>query len=255
LKRVYIHTEYLHSPHTMRTISRIRINEHDSAEELSSYTEPDSPLVKRESSPYYPTGKFKDQKAESEKNGKPSLPPIALVLMQFGLDTDAATDAHPSSDVLNMSDFPPILEAGTKPIPWERKSGDRKRKLRGEGKACFNLVDSIVILCYTDADTSNKENILELSSSSDAESYPVAIPLCMTPPPGLMSPLPIKRKASTDSISSDGEERKDRKKRAKVIVSIALNPALMSTHQHPAPTFSPPWRMGGCEHIRGQTSI
>jgi len=56
-------------------------------------------------------------------------------LTQFGLDTNAVTEAHPSSDILNMSDFPPIHEAGTQAIHWEHKSGDRKRKLRGEGMA------------------------------------------------------------------------------------------------------------------------
>ena len=61
--------------------------------------------------------------------------------MQFGLDTNAATEAHSSSDndgssdILNVSDLPPVLETDAKKIIWERKSGDRKRQLHGEGIA------------------------------------------------------------------------------------------------------------------------
>ncbi|KAF8345263.1 hypothetical protein F5887DRAFT_220445 [Amanita rubescens] len=209
LKRVYIHAQYLHSSHTMRTVTRIW-NEHDSPEEQSSYTESDSPLIKRESSPWYPTSGFKDQKAASKN------------------DTNAATEAHPSSDILDVSDFPPIIEAGTKAIPWEQKSGDRKRKLRGEGKAYF-LAHTVIILYYTDGDTSNKENVVELTSSSDAESFPLAVALNSSPPPGLMSPLPILKRKASASISLDGEERKDRNKRLRpIVVSRALHLALMS---------------------------
>ena len=70
--------------------------------------------------------------------------------MQFGLDTNAATEAHSSSDndgssdILNVSDFPPVLETDAKKIIWERKSGDRKRQLRGEGIAWFPIHTIII---------------------------------------------------------------------------------------------------------------
>ena len=70
--------------------------------------------------------------------------------MQFGLDTNAATEAHSSSDndgssdILNVSDFPPVLERDAKKIIWECKSRDRKRQLRGEGIACFPIHTIII---------------------------------------------------------------------------------------------------------------
>ncbi len=83
-KSIYTDSTCLQT-HTMRTTSRIRINEHDSAEELSSYTESDSPIIekespviKRESSPWFPPSKIMDEKVESKKKGERSLPLIIL---------------------------------------------------------------------------------------------------------------------------------------------------------------------------------
>jgi hypothetical protein len=62
----------------------IRINEHDSKEELSSYSDhlSDTALPKEESSPWYPTGKLKNQNATStmEEKGKDLLPIVLSCL-------------------------------------------------------------------------------------------------------------------------------------------------------------------------------
>ena len=192
----------------MWTASCIQKNEHNSTEELSTYMDylSNSPLPKEELSPL-PT---KNQKGKS-KRGK-GLPHNVLSLSwcNLTLGSKKVTEAHPSSkdgssDILNMSDFPPPCVAGMKPIIYESKSGDRERQLCGKGMACF-LVHNIISWYYRNKDTLNKEN--EAPSGSSGIEL-VSTPPCNLTVPLLMSPLWIKRKASVISIMSseaDDEE-------------------------------------------------
>ena len=115
-----------------------------------------------------------------------------------------------SSDILNMSDFPPIHEEGVKPIIWAR---GQKNQLHSEGMACF-LIRIIVIWYYTIAE--NKENEAP-SRSSDVEILSTP-PRVLAPFP-LKSPLRIKRKASTSA-----DEHQNKRQRTKIVVSTAYNP-------------------------------